>query len=188
MRDARERHDRAVRCDGRGWRDRRARRMRTAKSCGSGVAVLALRSGEAKLLRDNGGKRAVLRGEHEVSRKAIAQGRPGCSRCTCMLVCTSCQSANGTRDLGCSKHLVFPAPSDFRGTTKMQTSGDQRREIAASHSTVVVREEGRFRTKPRSNRAASSRKYQLVAASCATASYCSRRWCGENEAIFQRCR
>src|SRR3954466_5058063 len=30
---------------------------------------------------DDGGKRAVLRGEHEVSRKAIAQGRPECSRC-----------------------------------------------------------------------------------------------------------
>src|SRR6185437_1095684 len=69
MRGARERHERAVRCDGRGRRGRRARRMRTAKSCGSDVAVLASRPGEAKLLRDNGGKRAVLRGEHEVSRK-----------------------------------------------------------------------------------------------------------------------
>src|SRR6266571_6950112 len=29
----------------------------------------------------DGGKRAVLREEHEVSRKAIAQGRPECSRC-----------------------------------------------------------------------------------------------------------
>src|SRR5438105_2268696 len=29
----------------------------------------------------DGGKRAVLRGEHEISRKAIAQGRPECSRC-----------------------------------------------------------------------------------------------------------
>jgi len=81
MRGARERHERAVRCDGRGRRRRRTRLKRTAKSCGSDVAVLALRSGEAKLLWDNGGKRAVLRGEHEVSRKAIAQGRPECSRC-----------------------------------------------------------------------------------------------------------
>src|SRR3954469_7834836 len=31
--------------------------------------------------RGDGGKRAVLRGEHEISRKAIAQGRPECSRC-----------------------------------------------------------------------------------------------------------
>src|SRR5437879_9174642 len=61
--------------------------MRTVKSCGSGAAVLALSPGEAKLLGGDGGKRAVHRGEHEVSRKAIAQGRPGCSRWTCMLVC-----------------------------------------------------------------------------------------------------
>ena len=81
MRGARERHERAVGCDGRSWRRRRTRLKRTAKSCGSDVAVLASRSGEAKLLWDNGGKRAVLRGEHEVSRKAIAQGRPECSRC-----------------------------------------------------------------------------------------------------------
>src|ERR1051325_4058294 len=88
--------------------------MRTAKSCGSDVAVLASRSGEAKLLWDNGGKRAVLRGEHEVSRKAIAQGRPGCSACTCMLVCIFV-CANRTRDRGCSVHPVFPAPSAQEG-------------------------------------------------------------------------
>ena len=44
------------------------------KSCGSGVAVLALSPRGAKLLEGDGGKRAVLREEHEVSRKAIAQG------------------------------------------------------------------------------------------------------------------
>jgi hypothetical protein len=45
------------------------------KSCGPGVAVLALSPREAKLLGDDGGKKAVLRGELEVSRKAIAQGK-----------------------------------------------------------------------------------------------------------------
>src|SRR5215208_726355 len=92
-----------------------------------------------KCFADNGGKRAVLRGEHEVSRKAIAQGRPECFALPCMLVC-SFVSANRTRDRGCSKHPVFPAPSVFkRGQTKMQTSGDQRREIAKSYSVVVTR-------------------------------------------------
>ncbi len=43
--------------------------------------------GRRKSFADDGGKRAVLRGEHEISRRAIAQGRPGCSACTCMLVC-----------------------------------------------------------------------------------------------------
>ena len=92
-------------------------------------------------LAGDGGKRAVLREEHEVSRKAIAQGRPGCPRCACMLVCILA-SANRTRDLGCSKHPVFPAPSDRRGQTKMQTSGRSCREIANSHSVVVTREGG----------------------------------------------
>src|SRR3954469_13828489 len=60
----------------------------------------------------NGGKRAVLREEHEVSRKAIAQGRPGCARRTCMPVCTSLPCANGPRDGGCGTHPVFPAPCE----------------------------------------------------------------------------
>src|SRR4051812_26966542 len=43
-------------------------------------------------------------------------------------------SANRTRDLGCSVHLVFPASSDFEGVkSKMQTSGDKRREIATPY-------------------------------------------------------
>src|SRR5215216_7458684 len=62
----------------------------------------------------NGGKRAVLRGEHEVSRKAIAQGRPECSRCP-VCSCAVLFCANRTRDRGCSKHPVFPAPSDKEG-------------------------------------------------------------------------
>jgi len=67
-------------------------------------AKLAIRSA------GDGGKRAVLREEHEVSRKATAQGRPGCSACTCMLVCAFAM-CTGTRDRGCSAHPVFPAPS-----------------------------------------------------------------------------
>jgi hypothetical protein len=35
-------------------------------------------------------KSRSLREEHEISHKAIAQGRPGCFRRTCMLVCTFC--------------------------------------------------------------------------------------------------
>src|SRR3982751_7015934 len=37
--------------------------------------------GGRKFLTGDGGKKAVLREEHEVSRKAIAQGRPECSGC-----------------------------------------------------------------------------------------------------------
>src|SRR3954467_11491645 len=67
--------------------------------------------GRRKAVPGDGGKTAVLREEHEVSRKAIAQGRPGCFRRTCMLVCAFL-CANCTRDRGCGVHPVFPAPSD----------------------------------------------------------------------------
>ncbi len=52
--------------------------------------------------------------------------------------------ANRTRDRGCSKHPVFPAPSDFEeGQTKVQTSGETCREKANPHSVVIAREGGR---------------------------------------------
>src|SRR3954467_9106915 len=59
---------------------------------------------------DNGGKRAVLREEHEVSRKAIAQGRPGCARRTCMPVCTSfhAQTAHGTAGAARTRSSLRP--------------------------------------------------------------------------------
>jgi len=57
-------------------------------------------------------RRIRRRGEHGISRKAIAQGMPECSGCTCMLVC-ALPRAHCTRDRGCSKHPAFPAPSAF---------------------------------------------------------------------------
>src|SRR2546429_3685603 len=54
-----------------------------------------------------------------------------------MLVCAF-SVRNCTRDRGCSVHPVFPAPSKQEGQTKMQTSGDQRREKVASYSVVIV--------------------------------------------------
>ena len=58
-------------------------------------------------------KRIRRRGERGISRKAIAQGMPECSGCTCMLVC-ALPRAHCTRDRGCSKHPAFPAPSVLR--------------------------------------------------------------------------
>jgi hypothetical protein len=89
-----------------------------------------------KHLHGDSGKRAVHWGEHEVSRKATAQGRPGCSRWTCMLVCAFF-CAQCTRDRGCSAHPVFPAPSIPMGAKKMQSSGTTCREIADTHSLVI---------------------------------------------------
>ena len=53
---------------------------RTAKSCGPDAAVLASSCVGSSFCSGDGGKRAVHRGEHEVSRKATAQGRPECFR------------------------------------------------------------------------------------------------------------
>src|ERR1044072_1151777 len=66
--------------------------------------------GGGKYPDGKGGKRAVLRGEHEVSRKAIAQGRPGCSRCTCMLVCNFCyaQTAHETSGAASTRSSLRP--------------------------------------------------------------------------------
>src|SRR5436305_13401478 len=52
---------------------------RTAKSCGPGAATLALSLRSD--LHVTVAKKPAHRGEHEVSRKAIAQGMSDCLRC-----------------------------------------------------------------------------------------------------------
>ena len=58
---------------------------------------------------DNGGKRAVLREEHEVSRKAIAQGRPECSRCpVCSCAVLFAQIARETAGAASTRSSLCP--------------------------------------------------------------------------------
>jgi hypothetical protein len=58
--------------------------QRTAKSCGPVAATVAsIRPARAGLATVT--KSAAHRGEHEVSRKAIARGKPGCLGCTCLI-------------------------------------------------------------------------------------------------------
>src|SRR5439155_8933471 len=85
-----------------------------------------------KLLGGDGGNKAVLREEHEVSRKAIAQGRPECSRCpVCSCAVLFAQIARETAGAASTRSSLRPL---FRGgQTKMQTSGAKRREIAKSY-------------------------------------------------------
>jgi hypothetical protein len=60
-------------------------------------------------LRGDGGKRAVLRGEHEVSRKAIAQGRPECSRCpVCSCAVLLAQIARETAGAASTRSSLRP--------------------------------------------------------------------------------
>src|SRR5262245_51723110 len=106
---------------------RRMGRLRTAKSCGPGAATLAsIRpacAGTATVTI-----KAAHRGEHEVNRKTIARGKPGCLGCTCqsrvrfllpLHTVLRAQSAPG-----------FPCALRFKeGATNLQNPGeDESRE------------------------------------------------------------
>jgi hypothetical protein len=91
------------------WR----RKLRTAKPCGPGARCWRQAGGGLQSptgrcepsIRQRWRQEGIrLQGEHGISRKAIARGMPGCSGCTCMLVCAFL-SASCTRDRGCQ-----PAP------------------------------------------------------------------------------
>jgi hypothetical protein len=115
---------------------RRTRLKRTAKSCGPDAAELA--SSCVELFAQRRWQRAVHRGEHEVSRKAIAQGRPECSRCP-VCSCALLVSANGTRDRGCGEHPVFPAPSNGARNSGNLGSHVARSRVIFGRQTRLVR-------------------------------------------------
>ena len=117
-------------------RGRRTRMKRTAKSCGPDAAVLASVAWGSRFLGDDEVKRAVLRGEHETSRNAIAQGMPECSGCSCMLVC-ALFAHNCTRDRGCSKHRHSLRPllqrtEGFQSKTRADSVARSRSHIPLS--------------------------------------------------------
>ena len=66
-------------------------------------------------------KSAAHRGEHEVSRKAIARGKPGCLGCTCLIRVRCCLFAHGAA--GAVSARLSLRPLRFRGTTNWQSSG-----------------------------------------------------------------
>jgi hypothetical protein len=78
-------------------------------------------------------RKAAHRGEHEVSRKAIARGKPGCLGCTCQIrvrfCCTFC-----TRCCGRSRRPAFPAPSVFRRGMKTGKTRTHRAAGTVSHT------------------------------------------------------
>src|SRR5258707_9238621 len=115
--------------------------MRTAKSCGSDAPMLAssLREGAQATVTTKHGRR----GEREVSRKTIAQGRPGLLRCTC---------GDYARVLCLISHarLWVHWPPGFpcalclsRREWSLQNSGGSRRENADAYlqSNVIARSE-----------------------------------------------
>src|SRR5207248_10060839 len=67
----------------------------------------------------DGGKRAVRRGELEVSRKAIAQGRPECSRCpVCSCAFLFAQIARETAGAASTRSSLRPHKEEGKRTCK----------------------------------------------------------------------
>ena len=131
MRGVGHRHERAVRCDGREWRE-----TYVPEAYGEVVWFGRRGAGVKLAIRSagDGGKRAVLREEHEVSRKAIAQGRPECSRCpVCSCALLFAQIARETAGAASTRSSLRPL---FRRGPKedAKTSDAMRRENAKSYS------------------------------------------------------
>jgi hypothetical protein len=99
----------------------RTMRLRTAKPCGPGTRCWCQAGGgfsNPTGFRSTVNPSATVtrrirrRGEHVISRKAIAQGMPDDSGVP--VVTTVCLLPMHT-GCGCFGHPAFPAPSDFRG-------------------------------------------------------------------------
>src|SRR4051812_37584745 len=103
---------------------------RNARSVRRSRVVLAPRPWRyvgGKSRRQRGQERPLPRGEHEVSRKAIARGKPGCLGGTCSVCpCAShmgcpCAPAHGI--YGRSRRPAFPAPSHHERDNELQKLG-----------------------------------------------------------------
>jgi len=66
-------------------------------------------------LRDDGDNKPGHRGEHGISRKAIAQGRPDCLRFTCMLVCVFLLMHIAHETVGAARTRLSLRPHFFWG-------------------------------------------------------------------------
>src|SRR4029078_11252840 len=94
--------------DGKGATDERGRRVRQRRVVPTPRCWRQC-TWRQQLSGRHGGKRAVLRGDHVISRKAIAQGLSDVLRCP---VCSCAHSFyHCTSDRGGSDHRAFPAPS-----------------------------------------------------------------------------
>jgi hypothetical protein len=76
-------------------------------------------------------------GDHEVSRKTIAQEMPGVPGSP---VVTTPRVIYTTRDCGCTAHPAFPAPSFLFGADDWQTSDTSCREIAEMRLQRILRD------------------------------------------------
>jgi hypothetical protein len=78
-------------------------------------------------------RRIRLQGERGISCKAIAQGMPACSGCTCMLVCASLR-IHCTRDRGCQPAPGIPCT--LRSRRRGQVHANLGRSVPRERETV----------------------------------------------------
>ena len=112
----RDRHERGAGCGGRGCAlCDEGRVKRTAKSCGSGARSWR-QVGRRRLLLTTVATELGSPGDHDISRKAIAQGRPDALRWTCMLVCAiSCAIAHETAGAARTRSSLRPLSIERAG-------------------------------------------------------------------------
>ena len=117
----------------------------------SGRRGAGVKFSRSKLLGGDGGKRAVHRGELEVSRKAIAQGRPECSRCpVCSCAFLFAQIARETAGAASTRSSLRP-PISRRAKRRCEP----RARCAARSRMCVYRRMGRAKRNPSSSAPAS---------------------------------
>ncbi len=105
------RHGRWTGCGGRWFTPRRRRGLRrTAKPCGPGTRCRCQAVGEAQAeTAATESTRTRLRGDHGISRKAIAQGRPGVLRCpVCSCAAFFVQTAHETAGAARTRSSLRP--------------------------------------------------------------------------------
>ena len=132
-----DRHERGAGSGGRGGADnerhgcvRRSRVVLTPRCWRQALKRLTLR-------RSDGGKRAVRRGDHVISRKATAQGKSDVLRWTCMLMrALSVHIAHETA--GAARIRLSLRPLIERGRNDWQTSGEAGREMAKPCFSVIA--------------------------------------------------
>jgi hypothetical protein len=109
--------------------------MRTAKSCGPDAPTLASSSREASFLGATVARKPGHRGEREISRKTIAQGRPGDSGGP---VVTNARAHYSTRAAAGATGTRLSLRPLFWGGSNLHNSGAIRRGMADAHLAVIA--------------------------------------------------
>src|SRR3984957_17193184 len=139
---------------------------RTVKSCGPDASMVGVKSAEGKSARPGADEPAIrrrrrqtspiLRGERDISCKAIAQGMSDCLRCpVCSCALSFAQFAHETAGAACIRHSLLPLL--FWRDNETQASGKAR----AARTRTRIRCLNRIKTPTASLRGALATKQSI---------------------------